>query len=197
MTYDDEKAIINASKIGSNPIQVLLSNCIKGVDVQDLLEIDRIYLIVKLRDISFGNEYSVKVGCSNCTFDNALTFDISQLNLNFVPDEWTDTVDITLPVAKKKVQVRLPRVKDEEYTSDPIKFADNLWRFVTNIEGHREKNIISKVCDQLPLADRHSIINALNPELGLDPMIKFSCSKCSHVNITVLPIGPDFLSVKS
>lgn len=196
MTYEDEKAIINATKVGANPVHTLLSNCIKGVEIDELLEIDRIYLIIKLRDISFGKEYSVRVPCEKCAYDKSFTFDISELPINFVPEDWEPITKVTLPVAKVDISVRLPRVKDEEYTTDPIKFSDNLWRFVDNVQGHKDKVLLKQFCDKITLPDRHTILNALNPKYGIDSMVKFECSKCKHVTITPLPIGSDFLGLR-
>lgn len=197
ITYEDEKAVINASKAGGDAVGTLLSRCIKGIDPSELYEIDRIFLIIKLRDISFGNEYSVKVPCDSCKYDNDLVFKMDQLNTTFVPDDWVPTKDILLPVLKKTVTIRYPQAKDEEYTVDLSKTQDNLWRFIIKVEGHDRKEVISKFCEKLPIADRHSILNALSPKYGIDHIVKFQCQKCSHMNVIGLPLGADFLTVTS
>ena len=71
----------------------------------------------------------------------------------------------------------------------------NLWRFVTEIEGHVNKKIISQVIQKLPLKDAHVLLKVMGGDgLGINTNVKFSCSYCSLVEEMELPIGADFFT---
>ena len=120
---------------------------------------------------------------------------ISELPVNYLPDDFSNPIEIELPVLKKKIKVRLPRVEDEAYMRNPEIALANLWRFVEEIEGHTQKTIISKVIQKLPLKDAHALMNAMGSSgYGMDTRIRFACSYCSLIETMELPIGADFFT---
>ena len=55
MTFDDERSLIGTGE--GDPVNILLEKCFTGVKVLDLLPMDKLYLIMKLREISYGDIY--------------------------------------------------------------------------------------------------------------------------------------------
>ena len=51
MTFEDEKSIVGSK--GEDPVNLLLDRCLDGIKVMDLLPMDKLYLIMKLREISY------------------------------------------------------------------------------------------------------------------------------------------------
>lgn len=194
MTFEDEKALISAKK-GEDPVNLILQRCTTNVQVADLLAMDKLFLIMKLREISYGDDYNTLLICSHCSAENPTTVKLSNLNVNPVPDDFEDPVTVTLPTLKKEAKVRLPRVRDEKMMSNPEAALDQLWRFVTEIDGHTDKSIIAPVVDKLPLRDVRTILNAIKTDFGVDTKIKFQCNSCGGVTVVDLPIDSNFFDV--
>ena len=194
MTFEDEKALISAKK-GEDPVNLILQRCTTNVQVADLLAMDKLFLIMKLREISYGDDYNTLLICSHCSAENPTTIKLSNLNVNPVPDDFEDPVTVTLPTLKKEAKVRLPRVRDEKMMSNPEAALDQLWRFVTEIDGHTDKSIIAPVVDKLPLRDVRTILNAIKTDFGVDTKIKFQCNSCGGVTVVDLPIDSNFFDV--
>jgi hypothetical protein len=194
MTFEDEKALVSASK-NDDPVNLILQRCTTNIRIPDLLSMDKLYLIMKLREISYGDDYNTLLICSQCKAENPTTVKLSQLNVNPVPDDFQDPITVMLPTLKKEAKVRLPRVRDEKMMVDPAVALDQIWRFVTEIDGHTDKSIIARVVDKLPLKDIRTILNAIKTDFGVDTKIKFECGSCGGVTVVDLPIDSNFFDV--
>ena len=196
MTFEDEKAIATIKKSDRmNPINYLLSRCVNNLNINELLLMDKMYLLYKIREVSYGPEYEVNITCPKCNSDSEVKIDISKLLLNEVPDDLTDPREVTLPAIKKNAIVRFPRLKEEKY----LNFIENknvqFWRFIESIDGHSDKKVISKVLDKLPLGDMHVLISELTKaEYGLDSKINYICGDCAGETVVDIPIGENFFS---
>jgi hypothetical protein len=193
MTFEDEKVIVNAKK-NQDPTNLVIERCTSNISIQELLPLDKLYILLKLREISYGDDYNVNLICPACKAENPTTVKLSELNVNPVPDDFEDPVEIMLPALQKTVKVRRPRVKDDKYFADQS-ILDQLWRFVTEIDGHTDKAIIAKVVERLPIKDTRSILNAMRTEYGVDTRVKFACNDCKEVSVVDLPIDANFFNV--
>jgi hypothetical protein len=194
MTFDDEKALISSAP-GQDPVNIILQKCLGNLKVPTLLPMDKLYLIMKLREISYGDDYNVLLICNKCSAENPSTIQLSQLNVNPVPDDFSDPIKITLPTSNLEVEIHLPRVKDERWTSDVTTGLENIWRFVNRIGEHADKSIICAVLDGLNVIDMRTILNAMKADFGVDTNVKFSCSECKGVSVVDLPIDANFFDV--
>jgi hypothetical protein len=196
MTFEHEKNVVANIKKDIDPINVLLGDCVKGINIGDLLIFDKVYLLMKLRQISYGEEYKFKVECPKCSKESEIILPLSEMLVNNLPEEFTDPREITLPVTKKKVKIRFPRVRDEIYLATADKLTDNLYRFVESVENVKDILIINKFIKKLPLKDIKILINELNrPDLGLDPRFIFGCTFCGKETELSIPITANFFSV--
>jgi len=190
---DSVSSIMDAGKDLAN---LFKRRCGAGVDISNLLTHDKIALTLKLREISYGEEYKAVITCDSCEFDNHITFNVSKLDTVFFPEEFEHPIPVTLPTIKKDILLKLPRVADEDYLLSTESLGSNLWRFITEIDGHSDPIIISKVVEKLPLKDIHTIINTLGQaKYGIQTKVKFECQKCASFTITELPITSDFFTV--
>ena len=194
MTFEDEKSIVSAKK-DNDPVNLVLQRCVTNIKVPELLPMDKLYLIMKLREISYGDESNTLLICSHCNAENPTTVLLSQLNVNPVPDDFTDPVTVDLPKLGKKALVRLPRVKDERLFQETETALNQLWRFVVDIDGQTDKSVIAAVMDRLPLVDVRTILNTIKSEYGVDTKIKFACKECGGVSVVDLPIDANFFDV--
>ena len=195
MTFEDEKAMVSTKNMGKDILNMVLSRCISNINVNDLLQMDKLHLIMKLRELSYGDEYNAVISCPSCKKDSEVTFTLSNMPVNFLEDDATDPMVFDLPVLKKQVKARFPRVSDEHYFTTAEFAIQNLWRFVEEIDGCRSKTVISKVVPQLPLKDAHRLLDHLSgTKYGVDTQVKFFCAYCSHTENMELPIGTDFFT---
>jgi hypothetical protein len=188
MTFEDERSLIGSTE--GDPLNLLLEKCFTGVKVLDLLPMDKLYLIMKLREISYGDDYETLLICKHCSAENPTKVKLSKLNVNPVPDDFQDPISVFLPKIKKEIKVKMPRVRDES-----VDMFENLWRFVVEIDGHTDKSIIAPVVDKLPLVDIKTIVKALTTDYGLDTNVKLQCKKCGGVSVIDLPIDANFFGV--
>ena len=143
---------------------------------------------MKLREISYGDDYNTLLVCPNCKEENPLTVRLSELNINPVPDDFCDPVEITLPALNKTAKVRLPRLKDEKYMKTTEESLSNIWRFVAQIDQYSDAQIISEVLKKLPIKDMRIILKAMKTDYGVETKIKFDCKKCDTQSVVELPI---------
>ena len=91
MNFGDEKALAAASENpGVDMGDLLLSRCLLNIDLQDLISMDKFWLLLQLRVISYGKDYAVNHTCPHCQFLNELNLDVSQLPLTEIPDDYED-----------------------------------------------------------------------------------------------------------
>ena len=195
MTFNDERAMMSNKNVNVDVLNVLLSRCVSNINISDILQFDKLYLIIKLRELSYGDKYNAVIPCTNCRRDNEVNFEMAQLNVNYVEDDLTDPQEITLPVLNKKLKVRFPRVQDESYFANSEHAINNLWRFVVEFDGHSSPTLISKIIPQLPLKDAHRLLESISSaKYGIDTKVRFLCNYCSHNEIMDMPVTTDFFT---
>lgn len=200
LKFEDEKFLIQSrkSKAQDNTLNLLLGRCLTGVDVQDLLPADKLFLVLQLRAISYGDDYKSIAICPKCNEENDISIKLTDLPVEYLPENTKDPREITLPKTKKKVKVRFPRVSDEAYMKDEETFFNNIWRFILSVEGREDKTIISAFLDdkRLSLQDVAAIGKAIvGADYGVSTKIKYECTGCKSINILDLQLGADFFSV--
>ena len=195
MTFDDEKAMISHKNPNVDPLNALLSRCLNNVSISDLYQADKLYILLKLREISYGDDYPVNINCPSCKKESAMNFKLSALRVNYVDDDFSDPVEVTLPQLGHKVGVRLPRVKDEHYFETTDLALSNLWRFVEYINEFDQKTVISKFLEKIPLRDAHAILAAISgKQFGVETQVQFLCPYCNTTSKMEMPITSDFFT---
>tara|TARA_Y100000310_G_C20623690_1_gene784680 strand:- start:193 stop:957 length:765 start_codon:yes stop_codon:yes gene_type:complete len=198
MTFEDEKLIasVQESDSSEDPLNAILARCTLNLPIHELLLIDKVYLILKLREISYGDEFQADVTCIKCHKETPVKFDLKNLPVIYFPEDMQIPKEIDLPVIQKKAKVRFPTIADEKVLSDGGAALAQLWRFIVEIDGHSNKGIISEVISKLPIKDAHTIINAISgAEFGVQTKVKFQCFQCRENATIDLPIGPGFFTV--
>lgn len=194
--FEDEKQLTVSVKNGINPINLILSKCVQGLDVNSLLLIDKLLLLLKIREISYGETYPAKVICPKCSTESEINIDLSKLIVKYVPQEINDPREITLPKLKKKVKVRFPRVADEQYLNTQEQVYNNIWRFVLEIDGTQDPVFISKAIPKMHIRDIKFILTQImRNDLGLDPKFILQCGACGGESEMSVPINENFFSV--
>lgn len=197
LLFEDEQRIFSMKNANLNPVDEIISKCTEGIDINDLISMDKIYLLLKIKEISYGPEYNFAVNCPKCNQINEVCIDISKdILINEVPLELEDPREVHLPVLDVYAKVRFPRASDENYTSDYETLADNMYRFVVSLNDNENIIFISKAIKKMHIRDRKVLLNEINKtDLGVDPRFQFVCAGCSHKDIRGIPFTANFFSV--
>jgi transcription elongation factor Elf1 len=194
--FEDEKQLATSIKNNVNPINLILEKCTKNVDVNSLLLIDKLFLLLKIREISYGEQYPARITCPKCNSSAEVNIKLNELIVNYIPEEITDPREVTLPKLKKEVEVRFPRVSDEPFMNNQEQVYNNLWRFVTKLNGISDPIFISKAIPKMHIMDVKVILNnIMRNDLGLNPKFIYSCMDCGAESEMEVPINENFFSV--
>jgi len=195
MTFEDEKAMMSKKNINTDVLNLLLTRCVSNINISNLLQMDKLFIIMKLRELSYGDEYKANINCESCKKDNIVSFTLSEMPVVYLEEDAVDPCEVDLPVLKTTMKIRRPRVSDEGYFNNADSAIDNLWRFVEEVGGYNSKRIISKILANIPLKDAHVILEALNTtKYGVDTKVRFLCDYCAHNVVMELPITSDFFT---
>ena len=74
MTFEDERSMMSNKNINVDVLNNLLSRCLSNISVEQLLQMDKLFLIMKLREISYGDQYTAQISCAGCRRDNNIEF---------------------------------------------------------------------------------------------------------------------------
>ena len=194
--FEDEKQLAASIKNNINPVNLIISKCVKGLDVNSLLLIDKLFILLKIREISYGAEYPAEITCPACESQAQVKINLSELVVNEIPQEIEDPREITLPKLKKKAKVRFPRVSDEAYFGNIETTYNNIWRFVVELNGITDPVFIAKAVPKMHIMDVKYILGQImRNDLGLNPKFLFECNNCKKESKMEVPINENFFSV--
>jgi hypothetical protein len=196
--FEDEKHLSVALKNDQNPVNFILGRCVQGIDIASLLILDKLFLLLKIREISYGAEYPASIVCPSCDTESDVNIDLSQMLVNYVTDDILDPREITLPRLNKKVIVRFPRVSDEQWLDNIKTTYDNIYRFIISFDGVTDPVFISKALNhpKMPLVDVKFILKEIvKNELGLNPKFLLECGHCGKESQMEVPVSENFFSV--
>jgi T4 bacteriophage base plate protein len=197
LLFEDEQRILASKNRQVNLVNEILSKCVKGVNLPDLLLMDKFYLLLKVREISYGANYNTEVACQHCGNSTKVDLDLSKhLTVESVPDDLQDPREFMLPNLKVKAAVKFPRVRDEIYFTDIETVLKNLYRFVVSIDGTDDPVFVSKALARMSIKDKKVIAKEINrAEYGVDKRFQFVCPHCSANDILEVQLDANFFSV--
>lgn len=198
ITFQDELDMLEKrNEKGFKPIDFLLSRKMKGISLEQILPMDKFAVLIKLREVSYGNEYVVDAVCQKCEGENSLTFSLKDIPVNYLPDKFEEPLKITLPVNKAEVEVRLPRQSDFDLIGEESNIGNHLWRFIVSVNGVEDKaEIADLVSDpRFSLRDSKAILDAiLSSDYGLQTVVNYECQACKSVNEARFALNADFFT---
>lgn len=180
--------------------------------IRDLLVGDREYLILKLRQISLGDEVSVETICINedCKQKSDLQFNISDIPIAYgngkriIEDlELERGYKDELGILHKIISLRMSNGWDQEIVNSSnrrnlVELADTiLARQITkigNVLGDKLEKMRTKIPLDLPRRDRLIIDEALlDASTGPDSEIEVECKHCGFRYTTGFPFESFFV----
>ena len=213
MTTADEKMLLGSS---SDSLDNILKACIvspKDLILDELVSPDKHFLIMKLRIISYGSEYFVNAKCQSCGATSEYKINLDNLPIDTLPDDFIEVYDeFELPVSKKIIALKIPRVKDLNDADTKAKrfhkkYPESkgdmtyIYRLMTNISSVDADELLppelQKFIEELHTKDSSYLKNRMNKlKLGYDTEIIEECPKCNSDVEFQLPITHEFFRTR-
>jgi len=203
MTGAEEELLTNQKLIRSgDAVNQVLKNCIIRIgenedvsltNVLDMLSGDRLFTLVKLRQISLGDEVDLELTCPNtaCRAKNRATVNLDDLPVTPYGEEREFV--FTLPASGSKVRfVYLDGHKEKRLAQmQEHSISSAMMIRILDIDGNTPSK---KALNEMSMRDRSALRQEmLRVDAGIDTTIEFDCDSCgSHIR-TKLEAEPSFL----
>jgi hypothetical protein len=203
MTGAEEELLTNQKLIRSgDAVNQVLANCILRIGesedvtvkfVLDMLSGDRLFVLVKLRQISLGDEVELELGCANaaCRAKSQAIVNLDDLPVTPYPDEREFV--FVLPSSEAKVRFcYLDGHKEKRLAQmqEPSISAAMLIR-ILDIDGNPPSK---KALAEMSMRDRSALrAEMLRVDAGIDTAIECDCDSCGSRIRTRLEAEPSFL----
>lgn len=223
MMVADQKFIAGSNLSGSMVTRTLLERTIESpetVNVGNLTTADTLYLLFKLRILSYGEKYKFKTKCPECGKRFEVELDLSKITVNTLDEDYERHLEIVLPRAGDKVYTKFLTNNDLQAINDEmdrrrrkfkdLKDDDFVLRMATMIrrielkvptaDGDRVlehpidiQNYIEKLTD----LDATAIMSTTdNVAFGIYPLVEEKCPHCREFVDIRMDLGPGFFRPK-
>ena len=203
MTGAEEELLTNQRLIRTgDAVNQVLKNCIVRLgdndeptvkDVLDLLSGDRLFILVRLRQISLGDEVELELTCPNtaCRAANAVTVNLDELEVTPYGEE--REFAFTLPGSGGKVRFGyLDGHKEKRLAAlkEPSISSAMLIRII-DVDGAPPTK---KIMNDMSMRDRGALRQEmLRVDAGVDTTVETDCQSCGTRIRTRLEAEPGFL----
>lgn len=203
MTGLEEEILTNQKLIRSgDAVNQVLKNCIvrigenNNIDIPDVLNMlsgDRLFTLVKLRQVSLGDEVELDIVCSNsaCRANNHIIVNLNDLPVTTYGEDREFT--FALPASGLKVRFchldgnkekRLAQMQEPNITSAML-------IRIIDIDGNPPSK---KILADMSMKDRSALRAEMQRvDAGIDTTIEASCDSCGARIRTRLEAEPAFL----
>lgn len=209
MTGEEEQILATPRYVKKGTaINMIFQRCIKEtIKPDELLSVDRTYLLIALRNISYSHEYEVEIKCPDCDKKFSHIIRLDQLMVDYCPNNFQPPLTDVLPKSNLNFIWHLPRGKDETLVTDyrekrVREYADSavddslLFRvalMLDNVEGVKDKTELMILLKKLPIQDISYLRSiAIDPPFGVDTKCGITCSLCYHDFDVELPLEAGF-----
>ena len=182
-----------------------------GISSYDMCMADYIYLLQKLRVVTYGKNYKVMDTCPYCGSQTEFTVDLDELEVTYYSvNNFAELSQFKLPKTGKEIKLLMqtPRMSDEvtirskeqkrrtKGSDGDSAFLYTLQMIVDTVDGEKLDIIKSEdFLRKLPMADTNSIIqhaNKLTESFGVKNEITRTCPICGLDYTNSFRFGPDF-----
>lgn len=169
---------------------------------------DYLFLLYKLRVVTYGSTYKIKTVCPHCGEQNQDDFNIDLLKVKTYTQQIEKYRQFVLPVSEKKIKQTFQKIymlqdvqknAKTQQQKDKSKNYGYLYNLLSTIQSVDDEKLdfiqLQSFLRQLPMRDMNMISNysnKLSNAIGIDPEIKFECNKCGEQYDATFRIAPDF-----
>lgn len=209
MTGEEEQILATPRFVRrGQAINMIFSRCMRETyRPENFLSIDRTFMLIFLRQISYTSAYNVEIKCANCEKRFETTIDLRALPVEYCPDNYGPILEDILPTTQWPFRYRLSSGKDEQdiidHRDQRIKIAgdaavDDTLTYRTSllldeINGVTSKGELQILIRNLPINDVAHMRNCLNePPFGVNTQLEIPCPSCLEEFQIGLPLDANF-----
>ena len=207
ITTKEEKYLLSPTD-RLNALNKILCDCVltDTVAVEELLIADRQFLLLVLRNISYGKIYEFEMRCPRCRehFKKALKVPDDLVLTVFEEDDSAEGIEVKLPRCGQTVTLRLLRVKDENALLKKASggfdqpgsdaYISRLAMHLTHVDGEEVKFSKAYAFVESMIGMDSSVFQKTlaDKSCGVDLRMKFNCPVCQHEFDDVMPMSVEF-----
>ena len=209
MTGEEEQILATPRFVRKGQaINMIFSRCIKeNFKPENLLSVDRTFLLIYLRGISYGSEYEVEVKDPDSDRKFTTVIDLDTLPKENCPLDFNPPLEDVLPKSGLPFTYRLSRGKDEtelqEYRERRLRqFGDSATddtlifrsaQLVESIANITSKMEIQQILKTLPIQDLSYLRGVVNdPPFGVDTKVTLLSPMSNEEFEVDLPLEANF-----
>lgn len=120
----DQKFLSGSNQSADSAIHQILQRTVtspEGFDVSKLSIYDTLYLLFKLRILSYGKDYKFRTRCPECGKKIDVVVDLSAVPVEVLDEDFADRLVVTLPHRGDKVYIKLLTNEDNEEIAREVK----------------------------------------------------------------------------
>lgn len=214
MTTAEEKMLLGSS---DDAFESIISKCVEdeGFDILDCTSADKFFLLIRLRTISYGNDYYYRYTCPHCGKTHEYMVDLDKLEVEYLPEDFKEPYDtFTLPLTKDKIALKIPRNRDLQDIKNKVKRYNKrfpeakgdvtlIYTMIANIQSVNDKvpagSEFLTYIEGLPVKDSSFIRNRIQKlRIGIDTTIFEECKNpaCKEELEIPLRLGPEFFHTR-
>lgn len=209
MTGEEEQILATPRFVKKGiAINMIFSRCIQeNIKPENLLSVDRTFILIYLRGISYGTEYEVEIKDPESDRKFTTVIDLDSLEVENCPADYGPNLMDTLPKTGLSVSYRLSRGRDEialqEYREKRLKNSGDgasddslIYRtaqLVDEIQGVTDKQELQILIKNLPIQDVSYLRNLVTePPFGIDTKVTVLSPLTSDEFQIELPLEANF-----
>lgn len=211
MTVAEEKYLYGSSN--DKAIDEILNKCIQeDVNLDDLIVPDKHYALVRLRALTYGEDYPVDLRCPRCGKEFTETVKLSTLEVDELPKDFKEPIEITLPVSGDKLKLAIPRSgeinkfnelarrKAEKFDLNPAE-VQYIFQTMLGIKSVNDDEMVEDelytYIEELPAKDSSYIKHEFSKiRVGYYTRLECDCPGCRNKVNFNLPMTSDFFRTK-
>ena len=200
MTLADELKRLSPSNNVYKHMSEIIDNCLVKkfpISAYDLCMGDYIFLLHKLRVVTYGTEYKLSYTCPFCGEQSTDSINLDEMSVKEFDESVNQLRVITLPTSGLEVVLRLQTPRDLDNISrkvreDRIKFPDGdsqelsymIESYIDTVNGEGLDPILGRdTLKTLGMKDINYLVNAaneLNDSIGVDSNMLLHCENCGR-----------------
>ena len=212
MTTKHEMLRLSVNEDNQKLMADIIDDCIQnevGISAYDMCIPDYQFLMYKLREVTFGNDYEMQGICPFCGTRQDMIVDLDDLEVIEFSEEMLDYMEVELPQSNSTVEITMqtPRMLDSinrqvKQAKKKIKNKENpqiLYLMLNSIIKKDDEDFNSLEGEtwlrNLPLGDANRIIasiDKLNTSFGLDLSVYHTCDFCGEEIIAPFRVNETF-----
>ena len=179
----------------------------KSLDAEEMLEEDKIAVLLRARATGYGEEYRANIFCDKCNTVGKFVFDLSKSKIieasdkEIKYDDSSNSFELQLPVSKLSIKIRnlndkdLKSIKEEKQKKEDLGLDFNmtiakLSRMVISAQDVEDRGMIAKLFEVLPAADAKTVLNffdSVYPRISTEQEVE--CPNCGAHSEKEVPLS--------